>query len=255
MCKKHYTYLKRRYKETFGNRTAPLISIKRKVEDLDAPEHGLFGVPAVGGVPGPSGTCDAVPGGVDFRNLALGQFGYLEDVASAGWPNNPNPTDYNEILAAAPMDVKPEPSGEGKNIRKLTIRTRKRDHLPKADEIYQASKYDSYFTFGTMSEDEEVEVVGADRKKTKEYQVRVWDFASDQFIKIRDAIDRVLDPVTLKKTERKRGPVRQGPPNKSQVIHTGLRNWMIQAKIMEENLHWIGKGRVYQWPGVGRSRT
>ncbi|KAG9079269.1 hypothetical protein FS749_008658 [Ceratobasidium sp. UAMH 11750] len=62
MCNKHYTYLKRRYKETFGTQTAPLISIKRKVEDLDVPEPGLFGVPAVEGIPGPSGTYNAVPG-------------------------------------------------------------------------------------------------------------------------------------------------------------------------------------------------
>ncbi|KAG9086216.1 hypothetical protein FRC06_003218 [Ceratobasidium sp. 370] len=254
-CKKHYTYLKRRYKESFGNHTAPLISIKRKVEDLDAPEPGLFGTPAAEGIPGPSGAYGAVPGSGDFSDLALGQFGYSEDIAPTAWPNNSNPTDYNEILAAAPIDVKPEPSSEGKNLRanlrsrrntKLVIRTRKREHLSKANEKYRESKYDSYFTFGAMSEDEEVEVVGADGKKTKEYQVCAWDFASDEYVKIREAIDDTPDPVSSKKTERKRGPVRSGPPNKTQAIHTGLRTWMIKKDIMDNNLHWIDEGRVYR---------
>ncbi|KAG9075637.1 hypothetical protein FRC06_009973, partial [Ceratobasidium sp. 370] len=74
-CKKHYTYLKRRYKESFDNHTAPLISVKRKVEDLDAPEPGLFGALAAEGIPGPSGAYGAVPGGGDFSNLALGHLG------------------------------------------------------------------------------------------------------------------------------------------------------------------------------------
>ncbi|KAG9079268.1 hypothetical protein FS749_008657 [Ceratobasidium sp. UAMH 11750] len=93
-----------------------------------------------------------------------------------------------------------------------------------------------------MSEDEEVEVVGAGGKKTKEYQARAWDFVSDevssglndiedmiklhylwQLIKICEAINRVPDPVTSKKTEWKRGP----------------------ANVMEKNQHWIDEGHVY----------
>ncbi|KAG9119439.1 hypothetical protein FRC07_005542 [Ceratobasidium sp. 392] len=258
ICIKHYNYLKRRYRETSGSRKAPLIAIKRKGEGLDEPDHGPFNdATMAGGIPGASEyVTGGVPGAVGYDDASLLGFGNsLHDGLVAAWPTIPNPTDYNDILAAGPTDGEPETSGGPVNTReshrsrrnlKVTIRTRKRDHLPPEDEKYRGSKYDSYFTYGAMSDDEAMDEVQPNGEKLRKFYAREWDFASDELIAIREAIDRVPDPVTSKKTERLRGLPKPGPPHKSNVLRTGMRTWMIQTKVMDQNKHWIRESRVYE---------
>ncbi|KAG9087022.1 hypothetical protein FS749_003219 [Ceratobasidium sp. UAMH 11750] len=125
MCNKHYAYLKRRYKDTLAKKADPLISIKRKSESLDAPEHNPFGFPVAAGALDLIGATGVVPGAVDFGNLAYIGPGYSGDVSgSASWPDIPGPTDYNEILATAPVEVKPELPEDSKNS-KVNLRSRR----------------------------------------------------------------------------------------------------------------------------------
>ncbi|KAG8737523.1 hypothetical protein FRC12_017131 [Ceratobasidium sp. 428] len=255
-CAKQYGYLKRRFKDMLANQAAPLIGIKCKEEDLDAPEFNPLDTLAASGASdnGVGGLIGGELGGEGVDNPFMGFDGSI-GTAAAGWPIPPNPVDYNEILAAQAIQAKPEKVGVAKNLRealwsrrntKLTIRTRKRHLLPPADEKYKGPKYDSYFTFGAMSEDETIEETNANGKKTQKFQARAWDFASDELVQIREAIDKVTDPVTSKQTERLRGPSKPGPPNKSRGVDTGMRTWMIKPEVMQQNPQWIHESRVYQ---------
>ncbi|KAG8716686.1 hypothetical protein FRC08_009006, partial [Ceratobasidium sp. 394] len=118
MCNKHYAYLKRRCKNTLAKKADPLISMKRKSESLDAPKHNPVGFPVAAGALDTIGTTGVVPGAVGSRNLAYvgpGNSGNVSGLAS--WPGVLGPTDYNKILATAPVKFKPELTGDNKNSK------------------------------------------------------------------------------------------------------------------------------------------
>lgn len=62
------------------------------------------------------------------------------------------------------------------------MRTRKRPYLKDLAYKYKGSKYDSYFTPGAMSEDEEViDTLGSDgRVKTSHFEAHAYEFVSDE---------------------------------------------------------------------------
>ncbi|GAB1527019.1 hypothetical protein RhiTH_010194 [Rhizoctonia solani] len=129
---------------------------------------------------------------------------------------------------------------------KSQMRLRKQPRLTGDSEKYKGPLYDTYFTPGAMSEDEEIVNEMEDGYvKSTHFEAHAMDCASDELIAICTAIDAIPDSNSSNKTRRERGANKTGAPNVSQTPNTGMRTWMIKKEVLDANPNWIDERRVY----------
>ncbi|CAE6441999.1 unnamed protein product [Rhizoctonia solani] len=270
LCAKRYLATKQQVTRHHGEKKPKIVGIKRRVEELDAPEHkvepdseveqplGDLASDGLGYQPDNEGH-DGTPGiNID---PALLEGAALDGVDPQAFDPNLNPSpsipilnavhntseDVNaEALAAHTKDFNSKNNIRSRKSTKLTTRSKQQKGLTGADDKFKGSKYDSYETIGVMSEDEHVDSVDKNGETITTFISHAYDFLSQEMIDCRDAIDKVTDPTKgSKKVTRKRGSTRSGPPPKAAKIGA-LRSWMIKSDVLLADPQWFTDGRVYK---------
>ncbi|KAF8602603.1 hypothetical protein BDV93DRAFT_408584, partial [Ceratobasidium sp. AG-I] len=129
------------------------------------------------------------------------------------------------------------------------IRTRKRTNLAEDKAKFKEAKYDSYFTLGAMSDDEDEYILSEGGVWCKSRNVfvsrEVTDHLRWKMRDCREAVDAALDPNTkARPTPRVRGGPKAGAPRKCELVHWGMRKWMINAEVLETHQDWVTGGLV-----------
>ncbi|KDN35030.1 hypothetical protein RSAG8_11917, partial [Rhizoctonia solani AG-8 WAC10335] len=270
LCAKRYLATKQQVTRHHGEKKPKIVGIKRRVEELDAPEHkvepdseveqplGDLASDGLGYQPDNEGH-DGTPGiNID---PALLEGAALDGVDPQAFDPNLNPSpsipilnavhntseDVNaEALAAHTKDFNSKNNIRSRKSTKLTTRSKQQKGLTGVDDKFKGSKYDSYETIGVMSEDEHVDSVDKNGETITTFISHAYDFLSQEMIDCRDAIDKVTDPTKgSKKVTRKCGSTRSGPPPKAAKIGA-LRSWMIKSDVLLANPQWFTDGRVYK---------
>ncbi|KAF8593466.1 hypothetical protein BDV93DRAFT_566515 [Ceratobasidium sp. AG-I] len=253
-CGKLYSSLKAQHKRLVQKHAAPAIGIKRKVEAVDGEEATLVAQgDSLGDIPS--------------------DFSYTEFLQSNSFSVEVPPRS-DELLAPflAPTEVfhaapdvgvsdkvsapittpqvtpKNHPDAiRSRKVVKCNMRTRKRPYLTGNSAKFKLPKYDSFYTAGAMSEEEEViDSVDQDGQVTaSHFEAHAYEWASEELVAIREATDSIPDPTTSNKTPRRRGTTKSGPPHTNTSVDGGIRTWMIKPSVLAKHPQWLTESLVY----------
>ncbi|CAE6515605.1 unnamed protein product [Rhizoctonia solani] len=217
-CAKYYSSIKWQVGTYAGEKDA-IVGIKRHGEELDSPEPNHN--PGSDLILGSSSTIkvgpdqdDQLQNPIEFSN-ALFMFnpavlnGTVQvmgeaEIQQTAVTDEPLGVPHLGSTQTMPQDAKPQVTGTNKVNSKANIRSRKTTMLATWEQKrlslagdntkYAQPKYDSYFTLGAMSDEENTEAIDEKGKKVFELVSHEYDFVSDELVNCHQAIDAIPDP-------------------------------------------------------------
>ncbi|KAG8754774.1 hypothetical protein FRC12_011092 [Ceratobasidium sp. 428] len=134
-----------------------------------------------------------------------------------------------------------------RKVTKCGMRAVKRSKLTGDNQKYMTSKYDTYFTVGAMSDDEEVVDSFHDDGQVKQshYVAHPYEWFSDELIACRNAVESVPGKSNATAIQREYGWEKKGEPHTSRTVDSGVRTWMVKPDVLKANPDWLQKSLVY----------